>query len=88
MLEITIGDVVESIQGRDHFQYFVVTNIENGYVYLSNGKNRTLQNPKKKKLKHVRLTSIKIEAIKSKLMNNEKVLDSEIRKAIDNLSVI
>ena len=88
MLEVTNGDIVQSICGRDCFQPFVVLKIDNGYAYLVNGKNRTIQNPKRKKLKHIRLTNIKNEAIKQKLKNNEKVLDSEIRKAIDNLSII
>ena len=88
MLEITVGDIVQSLRGRDAYQPFIVLDIKNDYVTLVNGKNRTIQNPKRKKLKHVKLTSIKIDAIKCKLQNNEKVLDSEIRKAIDNLNII
>ena len=88
MLEITNGDIVQSICGRDCFQYFVVLKIENDYAFLVNGKNRTIQNPKRKKLKHIRLTNINSEIIKQKIISNEKLLDSEIRKAIDNLSII
>ena len=88
MLEITIGDIVQPICGRDKFQPFVVIKVEGNFAFLANGKNRTLNNPKAKKLKHIRLTSIKIDTIKSKLQNGERVLDSEIRKAIDNLNII
>ena len=88
MLNVTIGDIVQPICGRDKFQPFVVIKIEGDYAFLSNGKNRTIANPKAKKLKHIRLTSIKIETVKDKLQKGQRVLDSEIRKAIDNLNIV
>ena len=88
MLEINVGDVVQTVCGRDKFQPFVVVKIEGDFAFLANGKNRTINNPKAKKLKHVRLTSIKIDTIRNKLQKHERVLDSEIRKAIDNLNII
>lgn len=88
MLEIIEGMVVVSTQGRDNGQIYIVKNIENGYAYLVNGKQRTISNPKKKKYKHLRPTGQIIESIQEKLRTNQKILDSEIRKTIDNLSII
>jgi len=48
-----IGQVVFSKNGRDKGKAFVIINIEDNYLYLVDGKLRTLNKPKKKKLKHV-----------------------------------
>lgn len=88
MLEINIGDIVESTKGRDAGLIFVVFNKEKEYAYLVNGKNRTIKQPKKKKFKHIRPTGHKSVLLQEKFLSNAKVLDSEIRKTIDNLNII
>jgi len=88
MSNIAVGDVVQSLKGRDANQSFVVVDIKDDYILLANGKNRTIQNPKKKKIKHIKIASLSLESIKQKLQSGNKVLDSEIRKAIDNLNII
>lgn len=88
MLEINLGDVVVSIQGRDAGQKYIVSSINNEYVFLVNGKNRTFAKPKKKKIKHIRPTGQKCVSLYEKLLNKNKILDSEIRKTIDNLNII
>ena len=88
MLEIVEGMVVVSTQGRDNEHLYIVKNVENGYAYVVDGKQRTIQNPKKKKFKHLRPTGQIIESIQEKFRENQKLLDSEIRKTIDNLSII
>lgn len=49
------GMLVRSLAGHDEGQIYVITGREASYIYLVNGKNRTLDRPKKKKTKHVRL---------------------------------
>jgi len=50
--------VVMSCAGRDQGKYFaVISNISDNYVGLADGQTRRLENPKKKKVKHVKLIS-------------------------------
>ena len=88
MLKLNIGDVVMSTKGRDTNQLYIVKNIQNDYAYLVDGRGKTMNKPKKKKFKHIRPTGQKVVSLQEKLVNNIKVLDSEIRKTIDNLNII
>ena len=49
-IDIKIGSVVMSTQGRDKGMYFVVADIDRkrGYLYLADGGMRKLNAPKKK----------------------------------------
>ena len=50
------GGVVQSVQGRDGGQYYVIAEVlDGGMVLVVDGKARTLENPKKKNVKHLRL---------------------------------
>ena len=55
------GMLARSLAGHDKEKVYVITKIEDAYVYLSDGKNRKTDNPKKKKKKHVQLIRIKHE---------------------------
>lgn len=56
-MDIVIGSVVMAKSGRDKGLYFVVTDIlENGYVFIADGKRRKLQKPKKKNIAHIQAT--------------------------------
>lgn len=79
---ITIGQVVYSKCGHDKGNAFIVFSVSKEYLYLVDGKLRTLEKPKKKKIKHVQINLDTIETIKSKLTNNLYILDSDIRKAL------
>lgn len=87
MLNLEIGDIVKSISGRDKNNLFVVYKLEDNYAYLVDGKLRTIQNPKKKKLKHICRAGSKSETLKHKWQSGVKVLDAEIRNTINNLII-
>lgn len=55
MEKFKAGMLVRSLAGHDEGQIYVITGREDSYIYLVNGKNRTLDRPKVKKKKHVRL---------------------------------
>ena len=55
-MEITAGMVVISAAGHDKDHWFLVTDADGRYAYLADGKERRLNAPKKKNLKHVRVT--------------------------------
>ena len=80
---ISIGQVVYSKCGRDKGKAFIVHSFDENYVYIVDGKLRTLQNPKKKKYKHIQVTGNIVYNIKDKLENKLYILDAEFRKALD-----
>ena len=81
-LRISKGQIVFSKSGRDKGMAFIVCDYDESYVYLTDGKLRKLEKPKKKKNIHIRITHIVDEDIKNKLENGEYILDSHIRKAL------
>lgn len=50
------GMVVISRAGRDSGKPMAVVGAENGFVYVCDGKERPLENPKKKNPKHIAAT--------------------------------
>lgn len=55
-MTITEGSLVASKAGHDEGRFFVVVKSSDGFVYLADGKERKLNNPKKKNLKHIAKT--------------------------------
>ena len=78
--DLIISDVVLSTTGRDKGKLFYVIGIEDDYLFLATGKDRTLDRPKRKKQKHVQKVLRSETRVAAKLMNGDKVLNSELRK--------
>ena len=51
------GDVVKSLKGRDKDCIYVVIKVEGSMAYLANGRNRKVENPKKKNEKHLEVVT-------------------------------
>ena len=49
--DIQIADVVKATAGREKGKLFYVLNVDDQYLLLGNGKDRTLEQPKRKKLR-------------------------------------
>jgi large subunit ribosomal protein L14e len=82
-LNVVLGQVVVSKAGRDAGKMFVVTGlIDISYVFISDGDSRRLENPKKKKIKHLNTTTNVIEAIAQKISAGDKITNADIRKAL------
>ena len=54
------GSIVKSTYGREKGEIFIITNKIGNYVYLTNGKSRLLEKPKKKNIKHIYLQCHKL----------------------------
>ncbi len=52
-MEFHVGQMVRSIAGRDNGTAYVVVRTDGNYVYVADGAIRKLENPKKKKIKHI-----------------------------------
>jgi len=82
-LNIALGQVVYSKAGRDVGKIFIITGlIDANYVYLSDGDLRRVENPKKKKIKHLVITKDIIDTIAQKLSTDIRITNAEIRKAL------
>ena len=79
-MDISKSDIIISLAGRDKGQYFYVIDVEENYVLLADGKGRKLENPKLKKLKHVRSVSRTESRVADKIAKGDKVLNSELRR--------
>lgn len=79
------GSVIKSIAGHDKNCYFVVVKVEDGYVYIADGKERKLEKPKRKNIKHIMVTSKKFDY---KDITNKKLrrLLNEYSDKMNNIS--
>lgn len=86
-MSVELGQVVISKAGRDFGKRFVIVNIIDGsYVNISDGDSRKIEKPKKKKIKHLELSSEIIANLNTKLINKTEISNSEIRKILANKS--
>ena len=79
-MDISKSDIIESLAGRDKGWLFYVMDTEESYVLIADGRGRKLENPKRKKLKHVRRVSRTETRVALKIRNGDKVLNSELRR--------
>ena len=84
-MELQIGDIVISTMGRDRGLYFIVVEATENYVYLVDGALRKIDNPKKKKIKHIELTSYHEENIATRVKNKHKITNQDIKKALKEI---
>lgn len=55
------GSVVRSLAGRDKDRLLAVMEVTDNAVCVCDGKERPLENPKRKNLRHIRDTGLRIE---------------------------
>ena len=77
---IGISDVVGSIAGRDQGEWFYVVDAEPVYLLTANGKDRTIEKPKRKKRKHTKKVLRSETRVAVKLKSGDKVLNGELRR--------
>ena len=80
-----IGCFATSIAGHDHKNIYVIIDADDEYVYLVDGKIRKVNNPKKKKLKHVQLIKRTDDTITGRINNNVALSNEDIKYAIKNI---
>ena len=85
MQEITIGQLVFSKAGRDKGNPFLVVETADQYVYLVDGKMRRLDQPKKKKIKHIQPTHWISRNLVEEITSYGKLTNADIQKEITAL---
>ncbi|MCL2226639.1 MAG: KOW domain-containing RNA-binding protein [Oscillospiraceae bacterium] len=84
-MRIEKADVVIPLNGRDAGKRFIVVGTEDDYSLLADGKGRRVEKPKRKKNKHVKVDDRADGSIAEKLIEGERVTNSEIRRALTML---
>lgn len=81
-MEISRADLVVSLAGRDRGQIFYVLDTDETFVYVVDGKSRRMENPKRKKQKHLQKLPQTDTRVADKIRNGDKVLNSELRREL------
>ena len=84
--DLTIADVVLSTAGRDAGDLFYVLEADDTWLSLVNGKDRTIEKPKRKKCKHTKKVLRSETRVAEKLRAGDKVLNSELRRDLAYLA--
>jgi len=82
MERFEVGMLATSKAGHDKNAIYVIIGIDQEYLYLVNGKNHLLENPKKKNIKHVQIIKDVNEDFQSKLTSNNKIQNEDIKRVI------
>ena len=83
-----VGDIVISTAGRDKDRVYLISQlIDKDFVFVVVGNFKKLINPKKKRVKHLKNSGIKIDSISEKLLSDKKVFDTEVYSAIKNCEI-
>lgn len=77
-----IGMLAKSKSGHDRNQVYVIICQDDEYVYLSDGRLKTLDKLKKKNRKHIQIICKPQQNILEKLQKGQKLENEEIKRAI------
>ena len=81
-MAIEKADIIRSLAGRDAGHLFFVIDTDGEYAFLADGKWRKLENPKRKKIRHMCLDGVTECRAAEKIRAGERVTNSELRRAL------
>ena len=81
-MDIVKSNIVKSTAGRDEGDLFFVLDIQEEFLLLADGKRRRVENPKRKKCKHVAFVGESHSVVAEKIRSSEIITNSELRKAL------
>lgn len=76
------GCFAVSKAGHDLHHIYIIIKSDDEYVYLVDGRIRTLLNPKKKRRKHIQIINIVNQTFSGKLESNQSLMNEDIKRAI------
>ncbi len=83
MNEVEVGEIVESIAGRDKGNLYIVAKIVNTkYVEVVDGKSKKVNNKKRKNTKHIKKTGVVAEELSRWLKEGKRVRNEDIKLVI------
>lgn len=84
-MDIKKSCIVQATAGRDSGKLFLVMEVTGEYALLVNGKGRKLENPKRKKLRHIRFVSDNQTRLGDKVLRGDKLTNAEVRRTLSEL---
>ncbi|RDY25922.1 KOW domain-containing protein [Romboutsia weinsteinii] len=85
---LSVGQVVESTSGRDIGRlFFIIKVVDDQYVLISDGKKRKLDQPKLKKVKHLKRYNVINNEVKNKILSCEYLTDAFLRAQLTKLDL-
>lgn len=82
-MESMIGKFATSKAGHDKGKCYVIVGVEDEFVYLSDGRLKTMEAPKRKRKKHIQLINCTVGSeILERLAGADKVSNEEIKYEI------
>ena len=85
-MNIAESNIVKATAGRDAGKFFFVLAVQGDFLLLADGKHRRVENPKRKRQKHLALVGESHSLVAEKIRSGEKITNSELRKAIAAIS--
>ncbi|MGN1156234.1 MAG: hypothetical protein ACI4TK_08665 [Agathobacter sp.] len=76
------GKLAISKSGHDKDHLYVIVREDAEFVYLADGKLKTVEHPKKKNKKHIQIIKQIPEEVAPLICKKEEFLDLEIKRAI------
>lgn len=78
-----VGMFAVSRAGHDKDTVYIIVEEKTEYVYVSDGRLRTIENPKKKNKKHIQVIKKGADdTLREKLLNGQHIYNEEIKKTI------
>ena len=84
MVRTETGMLVRSLAGHEKDRLYIIIRQDEEYVWLVDGRNRTMEKPKKKKKKHIQVIHRISEPVKKMLESGETLSDEMIIQAIQS----
>ena len=81
-MDYGVGYYATSRAGHDKGKCYIISRVDQEYVYLVNGVTNTMESPKKKKKMHIQVECSIDRKVKEKLNNNCKITDEDIYEAL------
>ena len=78
-MELKKGQIVKSLKGHDKGNLLMVAGFDEKRVLLCDGKHRKLDNPKRKNLRHIELTELRLDL-------NTVDTDRKLRKTLNKIA--
>ena len=82
--DLKIGQIIKSKAGRDKGRVFLIHEVlDEQFVLVCDGDLRKLNNPKKKKVKHLVIYNTVLTEFAEKLQGKENLNDAYVRKLLE-----
>jgi len=77
-----VGEIVICTRGRESGRAFYVLAEEENFFHIADGKRRTLEHPKRKKIKHTAVFGHFAHEVTGRLEENRPLCNRDLRRAL------